>query len=36
MPLRSQLRPGQRNRFFATCWLMVEAPFTRRLRWLCR
>ena len=29
-PLRSQLWPGQRNRFFATCWLIVLAPRSRR------
>ena len=29
-PLRSQLWPGQRNRFFATCWLIVLAPRRRR------
>jgi hypothetical protein len=27
-PLRSQERSPERNRFFATCWLMVEAPAT--------
>lgn len=27
-PLRSQLRPGQRNRFFAVCWVMMLAPRT--------
>lgn len=31
-PLRSQLRPSQRNRFFATCWLMVLAPRIGRPR----
>ena len=27
-PLRSQERSPDRNRFFASCWLMVEAPAT--------
>jgi hypothetical protein len=25
-PLRTKLRPDHRNRFFATCWVMVLAP----------
>src|SRR5687768_16341759 len=28
-PLRSQVWPGHRNRFLATCWLMVLAPRSR-------
>ena len=28
-PLRSQDRAGQRNTFFATCWLIVEPPRSR-------
>ena len=24
--MRTKLRPGHRNRFFATCWVMVEPP----------
>jgi len=29
-PLRSQDRSLERNRFFASCWLIVEAPATIR------
>ena len=28
-PLRSQVRPGHRNTFFATCWLIVDPPRIR-------
>ncbi len=29
-PLRSHERSVERNRFFASCWLIVEAPATTR------
>jgi hypothetical protein len=29
-PLRNQLFDGERNRFFASCWVIVEPPATTR------